>query len=88
MAKVYEDFDTLSAILIGLNNNCHTQRGKWEDDAVNWKFSRNIAYAKFRENKILAKWCNHSSVYWYRQIMPKSQILNVINMSFIAICEN
>ena len=26
-------------------------------------FSRNFAYAKFRENKILAKWRNHSIVY-------------------------
>ena len=26
-------------------------------------FSRNFAYAKFRENKILAKWRNHSVVY-------------------------
>ena len=29
-------------------------------------FSRNFAYAKFRENKILAKWRNLSVVYWYR----------------------
>ena len=26
-------------------------------------FSRNFAYAKFRENKILEKWRNHSVVY-------------------------
>ena len=26
-------------------------------------FSRNFAYAKFRENKILAKWRNHSVNY-------------------------
>ena len=26
-------------------------------------FSRNFAYAKFRENQILAKWRNHSVVY-------------------------
>ena len=26
-------------------------------------FSRNFAYAKFRETKILAKWRNHSVVY-------------------------
>ena len=26
-------------------------------------FSRNFAYAKFRENKTLAKWQNHSVVY-------------------------
>ena len=26
-------------------------------------FSRNFAYAKFSENKILAKWRNHSVVY-------------------------
>ena len=26
-------------------------------------FSRNFAYAKFRENEILAKWRNHSVVY-------------------------
>ena len=26
-------------------------------------FSRNFAYAKFPENKILAKWRNHSVVY-------------------------
>ena len=26
-------------------------------------FSQNFAYAKFRENKILAKWRNHSIVY-------------------------
>ena len=26
-------------------------------------FSRNFAYAKFRENKTLAKWQNHSAVY-------------------------
>ena len=29
-------------------------------------FSRNFANAKFRENKTLAKWQNHSVVYWYR----------------------
>ena len=29
-------------------------------------FSRNFAYAKFHENKILAKWRNHSVVYCYR----------------------
>ena len=29
-------------------------------------FSRNFEYAKFRENKILTKWRNHSFVYWYR----------------------
>ena len=29
-------------------------------------FSRNFAYAKFGENKILAKWRNHSVVYSYR----------------------
>ena len=23
-------------------------------------------YAKFRENKMLAKWRNHTVVYWYR----------------------
>ena len=28
-------------------------------------FSRNFAYAKFRENKILAKWRNHSVDYEY-----------------------
>ena len=28
-------------------------------------FSRNFAYAKFRENKILAKCWNHYGVYWY-----------------------
>ena len=26
-------------------------------------FSRNFAYAKFRENKILAQWRNHSVFY-------------------------
>ena len=26
-------------------------------------FSRNFAYAKFRENKLLAKWRNHYVVY-------------------------
>ena len=26
-------------------------------------FSRNLAYAKFRKNKTLAKWQNHSVVY-------------------------
>ena len=26
-------------------------------------FSRNFAYAKFRENKILAKWWNQSVIY-------------------------
>ena len=30
-------------------------------------FSRNFAYAaKFRENKTLAKWRNHSVIYGYR----------------------
>ena len=29
-------------------------------------FSRNFAYAKFRENKILTIWRNHSVVYLYR----------------------
>ena len=29
-------------------------------------FSRNFAYAKFRENKVLAKSRNHSVVYFYR----------------------
>ena len=28
-------------------------------------FSRNFAYAKFHENKILAILRNHSVVYWY-----------------------
>ena len=28
-------------------------------------FSRNFAYAKLCENKILAKWRNHSVLYWY-----------------------
>ena len=26
-------------------------------------FSRNFSHAKFRENKIIAKWRNHSGVY-------------------------
>ena len=39
-------------------------------------FSRDFAYAKFRENKILAKWRNYSVV------------LNVANMPFNAILEN
>ena len=30
-------------------------------------FSRNFAYAKFRENRILAKWQNHSVIYWYKK---------------------
>ena len=29
-------------------------------------FSRNFAYAKFRENKILAKWRNYTVIYWLR----------------------
>ena len=37
-------------------------------------FSRNFAYAKFRENKILMKWRNHSVVYLYRYITPLSRI--------------
>ena len=51
-------------------------------------FSRNFAYAKFCENKTLAKWQNHSVVYRYRYIMPKSRISNVANMPFNAIREN
>ena len=46
-------------------------------------FSRNFAYAKFRENKILVKWWNHSFIY---------HVINtnfyVANMSFNAILEN
>ena len=51
-------------------------------------FSRNFAYAKFRENKILAKWRNHSVVYGYRQIIPKSRIFNVANMYLNPTREN
>ena len=51
-------------------------------------FSRNFAYAKFCENKTLAKWQNHSDVYWYTYIMPKSRISNVANMSLNAIRDN
>ena len=41
-------------------------------NTVNWEifarilFSRNFAYAEYRENKILAKCRNHSVVYWSR----------------------
>ena len=42
---------------------------QWHSNTVNSEifartlFSRNFAYAKFRENKTLAKWRNHSVVY-------------------------
>ena len=36
-------------------------------------------------NKILAKWRNHSVVYWYRKTIPLSFIFSVANMSFNAI---
>ena len=45
-------------------------------------FSRNFAYAKFRENKILAKWRNHC-----HSLMKVNHVI-VTNMSFNAICEN
>ena len=51
-------------------------------------FLKNSAYAKFRENKTLAKWYNHSAIFWYRSIMPLSRIFNVANMSFKAIRKN
>ena len=51
-------------------------------------FSRNFAYAKFRENKTLERWQNHSVVYWYRYNLPKSRIFHITNMSFDAIREN
>ena len=50
-------------------------------------FSRNFPYAKFSENKTLEKWQNHSVIYLYTFIMPKSRIFNVANMSFNAILE-
>ena len=43
-------------------------------------FSRNFAYAKFRENKILTNWKNHSIVFLYRQITP------VLRISTSKIC--
>ena len=51
-------------------------------------FSQNFAYAyaKFRENKILANWRNHSVLYML--IMPSSRIFNSAKMSFNAIREN
>ena len=51
-------------------------------------FSRNFAYAKFREIKTLAKWHNQSVIYLYMYIMHKSRISLVANMSFNAIHEN
>ena len=51
-------------------------------------FSRNFAYAKFRENKILAIWRNHPVVYCYRWKMLYSRISNVAHMYFSAIREN
>ena len=51
-------------------------------------FSRDFAYAKCRENQILAKWRNHSVVYQLRKIMPKSRIFSITNMSYNAILEN
>ena len=50
--------------------------------------SRNFAYAKFRGIKTLAKWQNHSVVYWFMYIMPRSRIPNVAYMPFNAIREN
>ena len=46
--------------------------------------------AKFRENKSLAKWRNHSVIYWcsYIEIMPQSRVFDVTYMSFNAIREN
>ena len=49
-------------------------------------FSRNFIHAKFRENKIIAKWRNHSVVY-----LPKSQILTsqicLLTLTFACISE-
>ena len=38
----------------------------WVLFSRNFTYSRNFAYAKFGENKILAKCQNHSVVYWSR----------------------
>ena len=38
-------------------------------------FSRNFAYAKFRESKTLVRWWYHSVVYWYRWIILLSRNL-------------
>ena len=50
-------------------------------------FSRNFAYAKFRENKILAKWRHHCHL-----LMKVNHVIvanfYVANMSFNAILEN
>ena len=49
-------------------------------------FSRNFSHAKFRENKIIAKWQNHSVVY-----LPFSQILTsqicLLTLTFACISE-
>ena len=50
-------------------------------------FSRNFAYAKFRENKNPKKWRDHSVFDCYRLIMPMLQIFNIANMSLKAIAK-
>ena len=52
-------------------------------------FSRNFADAKFRENKTIAKWRNHSFVYWCSwKIMLQSWIFNIANMPSNVIVKN
>ena len=51
-------------------------------------FATVLISRNFREIKTLAKWQNHSVVYWYMYIMPRSRIPNVANMPFNAIREN
>ena len=77
-ANTPEFWPILSAILFTVNSEIFA-RGL---------FSRNFAYAMFRGNKTLARWQNHSVIYWYMYIMPKLRISKVTNMSFNAIRKN
>ena len=48
----------------------------------------NLCIAKFRENKTLVKWRDHSVIDWSGKIKPLLQIFNIANMSFNAIRKN
>ena len=51
-------------------------------------FSRNFAHAKFRENKTIAKWRNHSVVYRCKEKHVLVASFNVANMSLTLFTSN